>query len=231
MKTGLNRYVLTQEIYERLKEQILDHTLPPGEKINIDQVARDLEVSNIPVREALSRLAAEGLVRMVPFKGMFVAEISVKELDEIIEVRTQLEVLAVQKAVPNIPAAEIDKAIREVDILRKKASGGKGSGLNVLVRMNEIVHGIILRHADNQILQNLIRLYRERIERYLAVSYRDITMQIFEQECEEHDAILSSIRQGDVDGAVSALRNHLLSSYQRTRELFMMTDNGKQGRI
>src|SRR5690242_2676186 len=75
LKVSLNRNVLTQEIYNLLKEQILSHTLPPGDKINIDQIARDLDVSNIPIREALSRLTADGFVRMVPFKGMFVTEI------------------------------------------------------------------------------------------------------------------------------------------------------------
>jgi DNA-binding GntR family transcriptional regulator len=224
LKVSLNRNVLTQEIYNLLKEQILSHTLPPGDKINIDQIARDLDVSNIPIREALSRLTAEGLVRMVPFKGMFVTEISLQELDEIFEIRIPLEVLAVRKATRSIPAAEIEKALKDMNRLRKEASKGKTKGLDILVEMNERIHGMILRYSDNQILRDLIQMHRERIERYFAISYQEIQPDTLEVECLEHNTILEHLQKGDVAGAETAMQEHLISSHKRTREIF--TANG-----
>jgi DNA-binding GntR family transcriptional regulator len=109
----ITRTVVTKEIYEMIKEQILQHQLEPGEKINIDQLARELEVSNIPIRESLSRLVAEGLVMAVPYKGMFVTHMSLKELNDIFELRQSLEPLALRKAFHSLPKAEIHKVLKK----------------------------------------------------------------------------------------------------------------------
>ncbi len=68
-KKPLGRYVLTDELYALLKRQILSHEMTAGDKINIDKLARDLGVSNIPIREALFKLSSEGFVTVVPSKG------------------------------------------------------------------------------------------------------------------------------------------------------------------
>ena len=103
MGTKISRVNLTEEIYRIVKEDILSHKLKSGEKINIDQLARSLEVSNIPIREALSRLQSEGYLHVIPFKGMFVNLMSLKDLNELFEIRLQLEPLAVEKAALLIP--------------------------------------------------------------------------------------------------------------------------------
>lgn len=114
MTKQLHRYVLTDELYSLLKQQILSHTLPAGEKINIDKLTRELGVSNIPIREALFRLATEGFVTVVPFKGMYVAPLSLKDIDDIFEIRVHLEELAVRKAVRHIPQERLLQMLQRV---------------------------------------------------------------------------------------------------------------------
>ncbi|NOU88720.1 GntR family transcriptional regulator [Paenibacillus sp. LMG 31460] len=221
MKKSLSRYVLTDEIYALLKEQILNHHIVPGDKINIDQLARELEVSNIPIREALSRLTAEGLVNMVPFKGMYAAEMTLQELDEIFEIRLELECLAIRKAAPNIP----DPLLVDLKSKMKRWSNRKpteiAEKINLIAEMNQSLHGLILDYCANQSLKNLITMYIQRIQRYLAVIQKGMDLQVIEEEWNEHMLVVSCLAAKNFEEAEKALLNHLVKSHVRTRSFFL----------
>jgi DNA-binding GntR family transcriptional regulator len=221
MKKGLNRYVLTDEIYAIIKGQILNHEIAPGEKVNIDQLSRNLEVSNIPIREALSKLAAEGLVDTVPFKGMYVAQMSLKELDEMFEIRMELECLAIRKAGLQIPKANLEQL--ELDMQKWSIVEIEGSEAKVhfIAEMNRSLHGLILDHCNNQSLKNLIDMYIEKIQRYLSLHQKELEQKLIHDEWEEHMGILSYLIERDIPSAEHALKKHLENSYKRTREFFV----------
>lgn len=214
----LNRYVLTDEIYILLKNQIINHELPPGEKVNIDQLARDLEVSNIPIREALSRLAAEGLIRSVPFKGMFVTSLTLKELDEIYELRIELESYAVKKAIQQIPEQVLLKLEGLIADCKVQSSTHSENKLQLIERMNIEVHGHILQYCGNETLSKLVNTYIERIQRYVGIIDQDLTVEYVEKECNEHLDIVKSLLARDSIAAIQMIRSHLTASYTRTRE-------------
>jgi len=96
-------------IYEKLKSQIINFTLKPGQKLQDRQLGLEFGVSRTPIREALNRLVQEGFVRQIPGRGYFVKEISIKDIEEIYEVREALEVLAAQQAVRNINNHQIKR--------------------------------------------------------------------------------------------------------------------------
>lgn len=221
MKKSLNRYVLTDEIYVLLKEQILNHHIAPGDKINIDQLARELEVSNIPIREALSRLTAEGLVNMVPFKGMYATEMSLQEFDEIFEIRVELECLAIRKAAPNIP----DSLLVDLKADMKRWSNRKPTEIiekiNLIAEMNQSLHGLILDYCANHSLKNLITMYIQRIQRYLSVIQKGMDQQVIEEEWNEHMLVVSCLAARNVEEAEQALLQHLSNSHVRTRSFFI----------
>ncbi|MCK9861270.1 MULTISPECIES: GntR family transcriptional regulator [Paenibacillus] len=221
MKKNLNRYVLTEEIYTLLKSHILNHEIAPGEKINIDQLARNLEVSNIPIREALSRLAAEGLVDTVPFKGMFVAKMSLQELDEMFEIRMELECLSIRKAVHSIPASQLEQLQREMEEFPRSDLSSGEQRIQVIAQMNESLHGLILNHCGNQSLKSLIESYIEKIQRYLALYQKDLNAQLIQDEWEEHMRIVEFLTVRDQQSAEQALKQHLENSYKRTRAFFV----------
>lgn len=221
MKRSLNRYVLTDEIYALLKEQIINHHIAPGDKINIDQLARELEVSNIPIREALSRLISEGLVNMVPFKGMYATEMTLQELDEIFEIRMELEGLAIRKAAPNIP----DSSLVELQSNMKKWSDKKpmelAEQINLIAEMNQSLHGLILDYCANHSLKNLITMYIQRIERYLTVIQKELDQQVIDEEWNEHMLVISGLASRNFEEAEQALIKHLRNSHVRTRSFFI----------
>jgi DNA-binding GntR family transcriptional regulator len=209
--TRLNRQVLTDELYTLLKQQIMSHTMSAGDKINIDKLARELGVSNIPIREALFRLASEGLVTIVPFKGMFVTEMSLKDVDEIFEIRMQLEELAIRKAIAAIPEERL-LALRE-DLTT--SSGDGDSDEAAVARLNDGLHGTILDFTGNRNLRQLAQSLIERIHRYLNLHHYNIDLAA---ERREHEAVAQALLDRDERKAVEAMRRHLRSSYERLRD-------------
>jgi len=218
LKKNLNRHVLTDEIYTLLKEQILSLDIAPGEKINIDQLGRDLEVSNIPIREALSRLTVEGFVSVVPFKGMYASEMSLQELDEIYEIRTELESMALRKAISVIPDAMLDKLEQDMQKWMLTIPTESDDVANLIFEMNRSLHGLILDQCGNHSLKQLINTYIERIQRYSAMQ-KDIDQEIG-RECEEHMLIVKSLVSRDLKSAEQALLEHLKNSHAKVRSAF-----------
>jgi DNA-binding GntR family transcriptional regulator len=214
-KKTLSRYVLTDQLYLLIKNQILTHAMPAGDKINIDKLARDLGVSNIPIRESLFRLASEGLVTIVPFKGMFVAEMNLRDIDEIFEIRQSLEELSLRKAASRIPKEILLQISQEL-------SAGKSAEYEVglegaVSKMNEDLHGTILKYAKNENLRLTVISLIERIYRYLSLHQYRIDLSA---EKLEHEKIVQALLEEDTEKAVQAMRAHLNNSHQRLRDNF-----------
>jgi DNA-binding GntR family transcriptional regulator len=213
------RKLITEDIYTSIRDQILSYSLLPGEKINIDQMARDLNVSNIPIREALSRLASEGLVHVIPYKGVAVAEVSLQDLDELYELRIELEGYATRKATQLIPEAEINWLDQEMKQSFISIDHYEGN-LETVMKMNELLHGTILRYTHNENLSKLIKLYLQRIERYLVFAHRDLDIETVKKEWHEHQEILNYLKERNNQMAEKAMRIHISNSHQRTRSFF-----------
>jgi len=213
----LNRYVLTDEIFALLKDRILSHKLPPGDKINIDQLARELQVSNIPIREALSRLVAEGLVRMVPFKGMFVNDMTIEELDDIYEIRIHLECAAVRKAVLAASDTEMRDLLDRLDKMSLTLGDENGDKHDLITQMNADIHGMILQYCGNATMEALITMYIERIQRYISYIRSELDTETLEMECQEHRDIIKSMVERDSEAAALHMKLHLTNSQQRTK--------------
>jgi DNA-binding GntR family transcriptional regulator len=215
------RSVVTDEIYEIIKEQILSHKLEPGSKINIDQLARELEVSNIPIRESLSKLVAEGLVTSVPYKGMYVMHMSLQELDEIFELRRTLELLALQKSLAVITREQLVLLLEQWRSVSLPAEQAVDDILLHVNLMNEQIHGLFLEHCRNESLKTLVENYIQRIERYLELIRPNIHRDLLLAEQEEHLGILAALVDGNHQLALEQLERHLINAHNRTRELFL----------
>ena len=98
-QVNMNEYLpLRDVVFQTLRNAILKGELKPGERLMEIQLAQKLGVSRTPVREALRKLELEGLVIMIPRRGAIVADITIQDLNDVLEVREALEELAVKKA-------------------------------------------------------------------------------------------------------------------------------------
>lgn len=222
MKVKLNRSVLTNEVYKLIRNRILTHSLAPGEKINIDQLARELEVSNIPIREALSRLSSEELVEVVPFKGVYVAELSLQDLDELYELRAYLEALATQKATPLIPDEKLQNIYEQMQSVTLKTPANQDELLQYVMQLNESLHGLIYQYCGNKRLQNLLQSYMVRMHSQLALIHPDLQLSLLQSEWEEHLQIVEQLMNRHVEGAIEASRLHLQNARIRMHSFFSL---------
>ncbi len=124
-----------------LRERILHGELPPGARLGEVELAERLGVSRTPVREALSRLAAEGLVELVPNRGARVSSWTVEQLEEVFELRATLEPRLTALAVPHATAADIDGRERLARAMEEVGAPGAHRDLDALVPLNRAFHG------------------------------------------------------------------------------------------
>ena len=119
-KVNMNEYLpLRDVVFNTLRQAILRGELKPGERLMEIQLANKLGVSRTPIREAIRKLELEGLVLMIPRKGAEVAEITEKNMRDVLEVRKALEELAVQLACDKITKEEIEEMKKAAEDSKK----------------------------------------------------------------------------------------------------------------
>src|SRR5579859_5765613 len=120
----INQTLLGDQVYTIIWEQIVNHTLRPGDKLSDLRLSEELGVSRTPIREALHRLSQDGIVRSESRRGFFVATFSSQDVSEIYDIRAALEVLAVRLALPLITNDELDDEQRAISTLRSEIIAG-----------------------------------------------------------------------------------------------------------
>ena len=196
---------LRDVVFNTLRQAILKGELKPGERLMEIQLANKLGVSRTPVREAIRKLELEGLVLMIPRKGAEVAEITRQDMEDVLEVRTALEELAVKDACDHITDAQLSELKKASNEFKKALLEGKD--LVTCADADMHFHDVILSATNNrrliQMLNNLSeQMYRYRME-YLKGERTHKTL------IEEHDAIRRALKKHDKVKAGAAIRVHI----------------------
>ena len=206
LEIRLDEYLpLRDVVFNTLRQAILKGELKPGERLMEIQLANKLGVSRTPVREAIRKLELEGLVLMIPRKGAEVAEITRQDMEDVLEVRTALEELAVKDACDHITDAQLSELKKASNEFKKALLEGKD--LVTCADADMHFHDVILSATNNrrliQMLNNLSeQMYRYRME-YLKDERTHKTL------IEEHDAIRRALKKHDKVKAGAAIRVHI----------------------
>lgn len=187
-----------------LRDAIADGALNEGEPIRQDEVARLFNVSKIPVREALKRLEAEGLVAFQRNKGAIVTPVSEPEIAQIFETRAILESNAIRLSVPHMTAATFAEAQALCDAFAHEANAAQWSALNWQF------HSRLYLDAQRPFLVATIRAVNDRLERYLRVQL-SLSGGLARAD-REHREILAACREGDADEAGRRLHAHIMGA-------------------
>lgn len=202
---NMNEYLpLRDVVFNTLRQAILKGELKPGERLMEIQLAQRLGVSRTPVREAIRKLELEGLVLMIPRKGAEVAEITVQDMEDVLEVRAALEELAVKDACEHITDEQLQE-LKKANTEFKKVLDGDDiiACVHADMKFHEIIYGATNKHRLLQILNNLReQMYRYRME-YLKDTATHKTL------LEEHDSIRRALKKHDKEKAGLAIRNHI----------------------
>ena len=202
----LNEYLpLRDVVFNTLRKAIITGEFAPGERLMEIALAKQLDVSRTPVREAIRMLELEGLVTMIPRKGAQVAQITEKSLRDVIEIRITLEELAASLACQRITAEDKENLkTLHIDFVQAVDT----QDILLIAQKDEQFHDGIFKAADNQRLVNIINNLREQFYRYRLEYVKD--MASHSNLIVEHQHLLDAISQGNTDIAKNIMRQHLL---------------------
>ena len=198
---------LREVVCESLREAIRKGILKPGERIMEIQLAEELGVSRTPVREAIRKLELEGYVVMMPRRGTYVANMSIRDINEIFEIRTALESLSNGLAAEHITDEELEHLQRLLVII-----GGyiKEGNMEKIVETDIEFHDLMYHAARNQRLVGIISNLRDQLTRFRTLSMSHPGR--LEATLEEHKAIVEAIANGDRRSASKAAERHMENS-------------------
>jgi DNA-binding GntR family transcriptional regulator len=205
--------VLTGWVTDTLREAILQGYFEPGEKIDQESIADELEVSRTPVREALKVLESEGFVDIRPHRGAFISTITSQDIREIYEVRRVIESEVVRQVTSVISETMLDELQRILDQVRRNPEDKA-----IYVRADIQFHDATVELVENDLLKEILDGLNNRIIRVRRFAQLQPGYHIRESH-EEHYAILRAMRQRDAEQAAKLMELHLSNSARRIQEV------------
>ncbi|MCQ4160800.1 GntR family transcriptional regulator [Roseomonas sp. GC11] len=199
---------LAERAYRRLRDAIVDGSLPGGERLSERSLAQSLGISAQPVREALRRLEAEGMVVTLPRRGTLVAEFGPERLAEMGLIRVALEGSAAALAARRAGAADIARLRARLLAMRAATEAGN---ITALAEANEAFHAEIDTLAGNAFLLRSLQALRA-YDHFGRLRALRATPQEPRRAWREHAAILSAIRRRDPERAEARMRAHVTRS-------------------
>jgi DNA-binding GntR family transcriptional regulator len=212
LPTRIETRTLWERVHEYLREEILSDRLPPGTELQEVALAESLGVSRGPVREALGRLSAEGLVTIRPRTGAVVRSLSKDEFIECYQVREALETYAMRLAVPKLTREDV----RSLDELTERMAKRAPDDVEGFFEANRAFHDRIVDLSGNRQLGTVYRQVARQIGRY---QLRSVALRgNLERSIAEHREIVRAADDGDIDRAVQLLSDHIHVPQRRLEE-------------
>lgn len=190
--------------YETIKEAVVSLRLAPGEVLNAAQLAQAFELGRTPVARALHRLMAEGMVQILPRKGVAVVPLSLDEAMSLIEVRRVNDALCLTLAAERITAAELEHLTA---LLEEFEAAAAGRNVGRLLHADAEFHDAIAVASRNPVLIDLLKRLHLRSARFWAMSLS--RQPHVEEVAAEHRAILRCLAAHDAAGARAAVEAHI----------------------
>jgi len=200
----------TEKVYQALRSKISSGEMEAGSHLGAANIASELDTSRTPVREALNRLAAEGLVEVFQNRGAYVAQWSAKDSEEIFELRILLEGHACSLAAKRITKAQLTE-LNELSILMEKAATkGVTYDLAELTLCNVRFHKTIIAASGNKRLAALIATVFEFTMQ--SQTFHQFSQEELQRSMRHHSEIIAALSVGDGDWACSIMRSHIRSA-------------------
>ncbi len=211
----LNHKQLRHVVTERIRQAILDGVIKPGEWLRQERLAQELGVSQMPIREALKELAAEGLVEHVPYRGVRVVEFSLEDVEDLYTLRCFLEARAARAAAERINDEEL-QALR--NLLEQMQQHLADEELPVYRELNRQFHQIIAQASRRRYLIRTLYQLWENFPNMLWGNFpqtaRTSSPERTPQDIAQHQAVLEALERHDPDAAERLMREHIESAGQ-----------------
>jgi len=201
--------------YERFKVQLFKRNLQPGQFVSQGELCALLDVPLGPTREALKRLEAESLVRLIPQRGIQITDIGVTLIHEAFEFRSILELAAVRQFVKVASDAALDQLEQSTTAVLRRMSAAQTLDsrlLDAALQVDWGMHNLIVESANNHILMSA---HQQNFDKIKMIRLHGRSPRFLPMAMEEHLKVISAMKHRDPDKAADALQHHLQSAERR----------------
>ena len=210
---------IRQKVYEHLKDAIFYGEYKPGDRLVESEIGKSIGTSRTPVREALHTLEREKLISSIPRVGYIVNEISLKDFDELCEIRIVLEGLALRWGMEKKPQQLLSALRQNISKAKQQIDAGN---IKTFIEIDTAFHDIIGDLGGSEHLRELIKNVRRYVIYFRVHSINQIAN--VNSIIAGHKAILEAVEKGDMEGVQVAFKNHVYQSkedikqYQKIKE-------------
>lgn len=199
-------FTAEEEAYLHVQQALRLGRYKPGDRLIPEDIAAEIGMSRMPVREAFRRLASDGLVTLRPNRGCVVAGLTLAELYETFEIRSVLEGLAVRLAIPQMTEETIDELERLLDRMERAGQGASGDW----VLRHQELHAFIYNASGRPKLIRQISALHVIIEPYMRIWFDYIDKPLSARQ--EHDKLIEALKSGDARHAEKVMQDHILDT-------------------
>lgn len=215
-RDGASSLPSSERVYQDLRDQILTGVLVPNERLVELQLASEFNVSRTPIREALKRLAAEGLVSVEPLRGTVVRDIDATEVEDIYTIREVLDGLAVNLAAQRITAPDLAKLHLLGELMQESARARRWEAV---VQINIKFHEVLYSAARNERLALIARSLQDAVHHYSSMAFTD--PERVAEVLEEHEEIVAALETRDAKQAEALARRHMARARSNLSRLLL----------
>lgn len=206
----ITRHTITHQTIEALRDRIIRGVYAEDAPLRQDAIAAELGVSRIPVREALRQLEAEGLVVFNPHRGAVVSSLSLNEIEELFDLRSQIESDLVRRAVVRTTKEDLTRA---KEILQAYDAAFRKGEVTAWGTLNWEFHSTLYAPADRPFTMATVQRLHQQSDRYLRMQL--VLTRGESRASDEHHAILAAVSARDVKHASHLMRQHILGAGRR----------------
>lgn len=211
------RNVLADDVYDILRDGLITRRIPPGSRLNLDQLARELHVSNTPVRQALARLESEGLVTKEPYRGFAASRLlDSRTIAELYDYRLLIEPPTAARAARRRTEDGASELESLCDVETVKPLLHVDPSESGLPQRDVDFHICVARQANNSVVVENVSQTLTRMATYSGYGQSGAA----DEAWEEHRAIVAAIVAKEPEAAAKAMRVHLTNGRNRIREQF-----------
>ncbi|MFE7083577.1 GntR family transcriptional regulator [Priestia megaterium] len=206
---------LKEEVRRVIREDIISNKLQPGQRIVETKIAKDMGISQVPVREALRGLEEEGLVKSIKYRGSIVTEINVSEMYHIFLLRSKIEESAISLLLPNLTKRDIGELY---DIVDKMALISKTEDYSVQSALDLEFHYTIVKWSNIDTFVRMWSILNGHIRRFITFIHpmiKNKQTEVFN----DHLNLVKVLESRDVEKAKIAFKNHILEFFVKNEEL------------
>ena len=199
-----NYLSLKDRVYQNIKYHILIGNLKPGIRLLEEELAKAMNISRAPIREAFNRLEKEGFVTIIPRKGAAVSMITIQTIEDIFEIRENLESLAIKNSMGKISMENLEKIGNQFKKFMNKPTNAENC--MQYLTLDKKFHNLLIENCGNKKLIEILYNLQEQIHWIRNISLKKIT---FSGSVKEHLLIVEALKKNDEELVIESLLKHL----------------------